>query len=144
MLELLCDAQRHCDEHANMEEEIPKMLQQTYPGMEVHIIQTMDGRIVLEGGTVIPTCELEQGLWEDTDYFDYAVNKLNHLDLTATRAVRAIAAQCASQRIPTFLVVSCNDLKIIFDDVDSWFVQTCAVGTIQEQAMPTPPADSSL
>ncbi|EMD93386.1 hypothetical protein COCC4DRAFT_191892 [Bipolaris maydis ATCC 48331] len=127
MLELICDAQRHCDEHADMEQEIPKIVQEIYPGMEVVIKKTTDGYISLESGTTFSTCELEHGLWEDTDYFDYAVKHLNHLDMTAPRAVRAIAAQCASQTVPTFLVVACNDLKRIFDDVDSWFVQTCAM-----------------
>lgn len=127
MLELICDAQRHCDEHANMEEEIPNMLQTMYPGMEITIKRTTDDSISLKSGTAFSTRELEQGLWEDTEYFDYAINQLNHLDMTAPRAVRAIAVRCASQRVPTFLVVACNDLKRIFDDVDSWFVQTCAV-----------------
>jgi hypothetical protein len=131
MFQLIYDAQRLFEEHANMEQEIPKMLQEIYPGMEVTIQKTTDGRISLGNGTGFSTRELEHGLWEDTDYFDYAIQQLNHLDMTAPRAVRAIVAQCSSQCVPTFLVVACNDFKRVFDDVDSWFVQTCAVSINQ-------------
>lgn len=143
MLELICDAQRHCDEHADMEQEIPKIVQEIYPGMEVVIRKTTDGCISLESGTTFSTCELEHGLWEDTDYFDYAIEHLNHLDMTAPRAVRAIAAQCASQTVPTFLVVACNDLKRIFDDVDSWFLQACAVSSCGKRTVYLTTADPS-
>jgi hypothetical protein len=59
--------------------------------------------------------------------FDYAIEKLNHLDMTAPRPVRAIAAQCTSQRAAMFLVVASNDFKMVFDDIDAWFVHMCAV-----------------
>jgi len=59
--------------------------------------------------------------------FDYAIENLNHLDMTAPRPVRAIAAQCTSQRAAMFLAVASNDLKMVFDDIDSWFVHMCAV-----------------
>jgi hypothetical protein len=148
MLELLSQAQQHCDDHVNMEEAIPRMLQDVYPNTEVSINLITDGQATLNGGTSFRTCELEQGLWEDTacewQYmsfsttytdlapalfvdFDYAIENLNHSDMTAPRAVRVIAAQCTSQRAAMFLVVASNDLKMVFDDIDSWFVHMCAV-----------------
>lgn len=63
--------------------------------------------------------------------FDYAIENLNHLDMTAPRPVRAIAAQCTSQRAAMFLVVASNDLKMVFDDIDSWFVHMCAVSNVR-------------
>ncbi|KAE8837458.1 hypothetical protein CFE70_000176 [Pyrenophora teres f. teres 0-1] len=126
MLELLSHAQQQCDEYADMEQAIPNMLRQVYPDAQVTITETVNGQIVLDSGTTFSPSRLEQGLWEDTTYFDYAIKTMNHLDMTAPRAVRAIAAQCTSQRAPTFLVVACNDLKMVFDDVDSWFVNTSA------------------
>lgn len=126
MLELLSQAQQHCDDHVNMEEAIPRMLQDVYPNTEVSINLITDGQATLNGGTSFRTCELEQGLWEDTAYFDYAIENLNHSDMTAPRAVRVIAAQCTSQRAAMFLVVASNDLKMVFDDIDSWFVHMCA------------------
>ncbi|EDU40979.1 conserved hypothetical protein [Pyrenophora tritici-repentis Pt-1C-BFP] len=124
MLELLSYAQQQCDEYADMEQAIPNMLRQVYPDAQVTITQAINGQIILDSGTTFLSSKLEQGLWEDTAYFDYAIKTMNHLDMTAPRAVRAIAAQCTSQRAPTFLVVACNDLKMVFDDVDSWFVNT--------------------
>lgn len=129
MLELLSRAQRRCDERFDMEQEIPKILREVYPGTEVSIVRTMDGRVVLEEGASFSTSDLEQGLWEDTGCFDYSIEKLNHLDLTAPRAVRAVVAQCTSQIVPTFLVVACKDFKLVFDDADSWFAQMCAVSS---------------
>ncbi|CAN9196352.1 unnamed protein product [Alternaria alternata] len=88
MLELLSQAQQDCDDHVNMEEAIPRMLQDVYPNTEVSINLITDGQATLNGGTSFRTCELEQGLWEDT--------------------------------------ASSNDLKMVFDDIDSWFVHMCA------------------
>ncbi|KAI4710911.1 hypothetical protein J4E89_004501 [Alternaria sp. Ai002NY15] len=126
MLELLSEAQQQCDNHHNMEEVIPRMLEDVYLNTRVSIYQTTDSHITLPGGTSFRTSELEQGLWEDTAYFDYAIENLNHLDMTAPRPVRAIAAQCTSQRAAMFLVVASNDFKMVFDDMDSWFVHMCA------------------
>ncbi|KAI4656693.1 uncharacterized protein J4E78_006584 [Alternaria triticimaculans] len=126
MLELLSQAQQQCDNHHNMEEVIPRMLEDVYLNTQVSIHQTTDSHITFAGGTRFRTSELEQGLWEDTAYFDYAIENLNHLDMTAPRPVRAIAAQCTSQRAAMFLVVASNDLKMVFDDIDSWFVHMCA------------------
>ncbi|KAL1801512.1 hypothetical protein ACET3X_001854 [Alternaria dauci] len=126
MLELLSQAQQQCDEHINMEEAIPQILQEVYPNTEVSIDLITDGQVNLVCGTSFRTCDLEQGLWEDTAYFDYAIENLNHLDMTAPRAVRVIAAQCTSQRAAMFLVVGSKDLKMVFDDIDSWFVHMCA------------------
>jgi signal transduction histidine kinase len=125
MLELISQAQQQCDDHVNMEEAIPKMLQTVYSGTTVSIYQTKDGQITL-GDTSFRTADLQHGLWEDTEYFDYLIEKANNLDMKASRLVRAIAAQCTSQRTPTFLVVACNDFRMVFDDVDSWFVHICA------------------
>ncbi|RMZ74576.1 histidine kinase HHK3p [Pyrenophora seminiperda CCB06] len=126
MLELLSHAQQQCDEHVDMEQAIPNMICQVYPYAQVTVNQVINGQLLLDCGTTFSTSRLEQGLWEDTTYFDHAIKTMNHLDMTAPRAVRVIAAQCTSQRAPTFLVVACNDLKMVFDDVDSWFVNASA------------------
>jgi CheY-like chemotaxis protein len=125
MMELISNAQQQCDDHVDMEEAIPNMLREAYPGTTVCIHHSGDG-VISFGGTTFRTAELEHGLWEDTAYFDYLIEKSNHSDMTAPRPVRAIAAQCTSQRMPTFIVVACNDFRMVFDDVDSWFVHICA------------------
>jgi hypothetical protein len=133
-----------------MEEAIPRMLEEVYLNTEVSINQTIDSKIILGGGAKFRTSELEQGLWEDTACkwqrtdpcvtftdlalssttdFDYAIEKLNHLDMTAPHVIRAIVAQYTTQRAAMFLVIASNDLKMVFDDIDSRFVQMYAVSS---------------
>ncbi|KAH7383212.1 hypothetical protein BKA66DRAFT_463353 [Pyrenochaeta sp. MPI-SDFR-AT-0127] len=126
MLEILTKVQKLCDEDVNMEEVIPEMLREVYPSTTVAIHQATDGKIDLEGGTIFRTSELEHGLWEDCNYFDYVIKELNHQEMVASRVVRVISTQCVSQRTPTFLVVGSKDFRLVFDDVDSWFVQMFA------------------
>ncbi|CAO2655958.1 Nn.00g047610.m01.CDS01 [Neocucurbitaria sp. VM-36] len=126
MQELLVKAQRRCDEDMDMTEVIPDILQEVYPGLTVGIHKAIDGQIILDGGTVFKPAELEDGLWEDTTYFDYVLAKFNHQEMISSRVIRVIAAQCVSQAIPTFLIIGCNDFRKVFDDVDSWFVHMCA------------------
>ncbi|KAH9862491.1 hypothetical protein IAQ61_009908 [Plenodomus lingam] len=126
MLDMLAKAQNQCDEGENMEDAIPLLLREVYPSTTVCIHRTVDGQIVLEGGTAFAASDLEQGLWEDCDYFDSVIEERNHADMVAPRIVRVIATQCASQRIPTFLVVGSKDFRMVFDDVDAWFVEMCA------------------
>ncbi|KAF2849966.1 putative histidine kinase-like protein HHK3p [Plenodomus tracheiphilus IPT5] len=126
MLDLLAKAQKQCDDGENMEDAIPELLREVYPTTTVCIHRTTNGQIVLDGGTVFRPSDLEHGLWEDCDYFDYIIEERNHANIVAPRTVRVIATQCASQRTPTFLVVESKDFRMVFDDVDSWFVHMCA------------------
>jgi signal transduction histidine kinase/ActR/RegA family two-component response regulator len=126
MLELISQFQKQCGEGADMERLIPDALRQVYPSTTVEIHKTMDGHIALSGGTRFQTSELEQGLWEDSECFDYVIEQRNHEEMVASRAVRIIASQCVSQRTPTFLLVASKDFTQVFDDVDSWFVHMCA------------------
>jgi GAF domain-containing protein len=66
MLELLSRSQQQCEDHMDMEEAIPRMLEDVYPNTQVSINQITDSQISLGGGTSFSTSELEQGLWEDT------------------------------------------------------------------------------
>ncbi len=66
MLELLSRSQQQCEDHMDMEEAIPRMLEDVYPNTQVSINQITDNQITLDGGTSFSTSELEQGLWEDT------------------------------------------------------------------------------
>lgn len=126
MLELLAEAEKQCSKGVKMEEYIPEMLRTKYPTASVRICKSAAGEILLEGGTVVKTDELQSGLWEDTDYFEQVIQDSNHRDMVAPRIVRVIAVQCASQRMPTFLVVGSQDFRDVFDDIDSWFVMMCA------------------
>ena len=126
MVELLSEAQQRIDGNDEFKEVVRNMLREVYPEVAITIYTSTDGLIRLEGGTEFPTTELEHGLWEDCDYFDYFVDNLNHEAPVASKPIRVIAVRCASQRIPTFLVASSKDFRTVFDDVDSWFVQMAA------------------
>jgi signal transduction histidine kinase/ActR/RegA family two-component response regulator len=126
MLELTARMQTLCDQGANMEETIIKMLQEVYPSATIGVYRTTTGYIHLEGGTDLETSDLVHGLWEDCDQFDHMIKEFNHQDLIASRIVRVIAAQCSSERTPTFLLVGSKNFGQVFDDVDSGFIQMCA------------------
>jgi CheY-like chemotaxis protein/nitrogen-specific signal transduction histidine kinase len=126
MLELLAEAEKQCSKGVNMEAYIPEMLRTKYPTATVCVCKVTDGETLLEGGTVLKTTDLQNGLWEDSEYFDYIVQERNHQDMFTSRVVRVISSECASQRTPTFLLVSSKDFRDVYDDIDSWFVMMCA------------------
>ncbi|KAH8730666.1 hypothetical protein GQ44DRAFT_605728 [Phaeosphaeriaceae sp. PMI808] len=127
MLELTSRLQKLCEDDASMEEVIIEALQEVYPTETVGIYKSSDGHIHLEGGTDFQTSSLEHGLWEDSEYFEYMIEEVNHQDLIAPGIVRIIATQCKSHEAPIFLLVGSKNFRHVFDDIDAGFVQTCAV-----------------
>ncbi|KAJ4301771.1 hypothetical protein N0V90_003865 [Kalmusia sp. IMI 367209] len=126
MMELLSEAQDRSDHDDTIEDIVRDLLQQVYPEATISIQPSIDSHILLEGGTEVPVNEIQHGLWEDGICFDHLIEKYNHQDPIAPRVVRVIAAQCASQHIPTYLVVSTKDFRIVFDDIDSSFMHMAA------------------
>lgn len=123
---MLAIAQKQIDVDENFEVAVLDLLRNFYPEAVISIQTSVDNQLVLEGGTEVPVDQIEHGLWEDGEYFDYLIEQFNHLDPVAPRAVRVVAAHCASQRIPTYLVVGSKDFRTVFDDVDSSFVHMAA------------------
>ncbi|OAL44460.1 putative histidine kinase-like protein HHK3p [Pyrenochaeta sp. DS3sAY3a] len=126
MLQQLVDADNQCALNDNMEEYIVQLLRTRYTTATIGIFQTTNGEIPLDGGTLFKPAELENGLWEDTECFDSFLRERNHQGTVASKVVRVIGSQCATQRTPTFLLVGSNDFRQVFDDIDSWFVVMCA------------------
>ena len=126
MLERIAWLQKQLDLDRNLEEAVKEMLQEVYPGSLVKIMQAQDDTLSLGDGTTVPMVDIEHGLWEDSDYFDYMIEHLNHQEPVAHRSIRAIVSQCASQRIPTYLLVGSKDFRHVYDDIDAWFIQMCA------------------
>jgi signal transduction histidine kinase/ActR/RegA family two-component response regulator len=108
------------------EKPVLRILRATYPDATISLQPSQASHIEVEGRDPIPLSDLEEGLWEDIDYIDDFIAKSNHKDLPSNRVVRIIAAQCESISGPSLLVVSSKDFRLVFDDIDSWFVQTCA------------------
>ncbi|KAJ5989732.1 histidine kinase HHK3 [Penicillium canescens] len=83
-----------------------------------HILMQICTLNLKDEARVLPSA-LESGLWEDTDCFDGFI-------LNQTIRIRVIAAPCDNVSGACLLIVEFKDLELIFDDVDSWFVHTCA------------------
>ncbi|KAJ4381764.1 hypothetical protein N0V86_003129 [Didymella sp. IMI 355093] len=127
MSDRLAQLMKLLEKDVDLEEAVKDMLHEVYPGSLVKIMQTQDGILNLGDGTNVLTADVEDGLWEDSDYFEYLIENLNHQEPVAHRSIRIVTCQCASQRIPTYLIVGTRDFRNVYDDVDAWFVQMCAV-----------------
>jgi signal transduction histidine kinase/CheY-like chemotaxis protein len=125
MAEFLATAQREMETTAS-EEPVLQILRKTYPQAVISIRSAKSGYIDTGEQTPLSLSDVEEGLWEDTDYLDDLITNSNHKDLPRTRVVRIITAKCESIAGQSSLVVGSKDFRLVFDDVDSWFVQTCA------------------
>jgi signal transduction histidine kinase len=126
MLDRLHQMTKLLDKDINLELAVKDMLHEVYPGSLIKIMQAQDDVLDVGDGTKVRTADIEHGLWEDSDYFEYLIENLNHQEPVAHRSIRTVTSQCASQRIPTYLVVGTRDFRDVYDDIDAWFVQMCA------------------
>lgn len=126
MMDRLGQLQNLLETDVNVEEAVKDTLRKVYPGTLVKIMQAQGDDLNLGDGTNVLTADIEHGLWEDGDYFEYLIENLNHQEPVSHRSIRTVSSQCASQRIPTFLVVGTRDFRDVYDDIDAWFVQMCA------------------
>jgi signal transduction histidine kinase/CheY-like chemotaxis protein len=108
------------------EEPVLRILKITYPDAVINLQSSKVEHIEIEGRGPMLSSDLENGLWEDNDFIDDFIANSNQKDLPTTRVVRVIATKCETISGPSLLVVASKDLRLVFDDVDSWFVQTCA------------------
>lgn len=130
MVDLIATAQVETAS-AVSEEPVMRILRTVYPNASVSLQSSKAGRIEAEGCGPVPLSDLSNGLWEDVDYIDRFIVESNHQELPTDRVVRIIAAQCESVAGQAFLAVGTKDFRLVFDDIDAWFVQTCA-GIISE------------
>lgn len=126
MLDRLAKVQALLETDANVEEAVKDLLREMYPGTLVEIMQAQDNVLNLGDGTNMPIADIEHGLWEDGDFFEYLIENQNHQEPVAHRSIRTVSSRCASQRIPTYLIVGTRDFRDVYDDIDAWFVQMCA------------------
>jgi signal transduction histidine kinase/CheY-like chemotaxis protein len=125
MTELIAMVQDETDD-AISEKPILRTLRAMYPDADISLQSSKGTHIYMEGRDPIPLSQIESGLWEDTEYIDDFIEKSNNEEFPFTRAVRAIAAQCENVSGPSLLIVATKNFQLVFDDIDSWFVQTCA------------------
>jgi signal transduction histidine kinase/CheY-like chemotaxis protein len=102
-----------------------KILRIAYPDESITIQSSGTGQFVNSQYSGLPS-DLNNGLWEDTAYIDEFIATSNHDDTPTDRVVRIISAQCESKLGHSVLAVATMDFRRIFDDVDAWFIQSCA------------------
>ncbi|KAM0421155.1 hypothetical protein ACHAPT_011047 [Fusarium lateritium] len=125
MSELIAEVEREADD-AVSEEPVLRIMRAAYPDAIISLQSARAGHIETEGGRPILSSNIENGLWEDTNYIDEFIAGSNQQETPSDKVVRFVAAHCESMLGPSLLVVATKDFGLIFDDVDSWFVRTCA------------------
>ena len=127
MTELIAAAQKKiAEDDAVFEEPVLDVMRSTYPDAVISLKSARTGRLEIHGREPIQLSDLENGLWEDTEHLDDLIANSNHRDLQYDSVVRVIAAECESTSGPSLLAVASRDFRLVFDDIDLWFVQTCA------------------
>ncbi|KAG5952422.1 hypothetical protein E4U53_000904 [Claviceps sorghi] len=125
MLELITAAQLEADELMS-QEPILNILKATYGSTAISLQSSHATHIQTEGREPIPLADIKDGLWEDVGYLDDFIAKSNQKEFPSNRVVRALAVACEIASGPALLVVATKDFRRVFDDIDSWFAQTCA------------------
>ncbi|KAG6272382.1 hypothetical protein E4U47_002549 [Claviceps purpurea] len=125
MVELIAAAQLDAKDSMS-QEPVLNILQATYGDAAISLQSAGATHIQVEGRDPIPLAEIKNGLWEDVGYLDDFIAKSNQQEFPSTRVVRVMAVLCETASGPTLLVVASKDFRLVFDDIDSWFIQTCA------------------
>ncbi|PNP40929.1 hypothetical protein TGAMA5MH_06795 [Trichoderma gamsii] len=123
--ELLSAAQSEAD-NTGLEEPVLRILRTIYPEATITVQSSKDAHVEIETHEPVPVSELEDGLWEDTIFLDDFIQTSNQKPFPSDKVVRTIAAPCETLSGSSLLVVASKDFRLVFDDVDSWFVQSCA------------------
>lgn len=123
--ELLSAAQSEAD-NTGSDEPVLRILRAIYPNATITVQSCKDAHVEIENHDPVPVSDLEDGLWEDTYYLDDFIQTSNQKPFPLNKVVRAIAAPCETLSGSSLLVVASKDFRLVFDDVDSWFVQSCA------------------
>lgn len=124
LAELIATVENVSDEH-DSQDSVLKILRIAYPDESITIQSSGTGQFVNSQYSGLPS-DLNNGLWEDTAYIDEFIATSNHDDTPTDRVVRIISAQCESKLGHSVLAVATMDFRRIFDDVDAWFIQSCA------------------
>ncbi|KAF5024538.1 hypothetical protein F66182_3301 [Fusarium sp. NRRL 66182] len=125
MVELIATVQNHPDDD-DIQEPVLRILRTVYPEESISLQPLGAIQFDVDASCPVIPSDLKHGLWEDDTYIDDFIINSNHSEPPKDRVVRFISAQCESKLGPSVLVVATKNFRQIFDDVDSWFVQTCA------------------
>ncbi|POS77437.1 hypothetical protein DHEL01_v204160 [Diaporthe helianthi] len=110
----------------NAETKILDLVREYYPDACVDILEATDDKIPLPRHLPIDVRSIDEGLWEDAEYIDELIRTANFRRINTSRTIRAVAHPCQSFPSQKFLVVASSNVQVVFDDVDSWFIERCA------------------
>ncbi|KAK6222715.1 hypothetical protein LQW54_000896 [Pestalotiopsis sp. IQ-011] len=125
MNELITATQSKLGE-SGFQDSVLDILRTTYPDAVISLQSAKASRIQLEGRDPISLSDIEDSLWEDSELLDDLIAKSNHKQLPRDRVVRLISAPFQGALGPSLLIVGSKDFRLVFDDVDLWFMQACA------------------
>lgn len=124
LAELIATVENVPDEH-DSQDSVLGILRIAYPDESISIQSSGTTQFINSQYSGLPS-DLNNGLWEDTAYIEEFIATSNHNDTPKDRVVRIIFAQCESKLGHSVLTVATKDFRRIFDDVDAWFIQSCA------------------
>ncbi|UKZ84147.1 uncharacterized protein TrAFT101_000068 [Trichoderma asperellum] len=124
LAELIATVENVSDDH-DPQDSVLSILRTAYPDESISIQSSEIDQFANSRHSGLPS-DLNNGLWEDTAYIDEFIETSNHSDTPKDRVVRIFSAQCESKLGHSILAVATKDFRRIFDDVDAWFIQTCA------------------
>ncbi|KAK2616407.1 hypothetical protein QQS21_000648 [Conoideocrella luteorostrata] len=108
------------------EEPVFRILKATYENAVISLQSSKAGHIKIEGRDPLLLSDFGGGLWEDTGYIDDFIANTNQRDFPSNKVVRVITAPCEVISGLSLLVVASKDFRLVFDDIDAWFIQACA------------------
>lgn len=123
-------------ESQDAETRILDVIRQVYPAACVNFLELVDNTVPLPDHAPIDLTDIMDGLWEDAELIEELIKTNNHRKLTTSQTVRAVIHPVQTYPITRYLVVASTKPQMVFDDVDSWFVEKCAVSlgqVIQER-----------
>lgn len=119
-----------------VEASLRDIIVKVYPHVEIFVQQSTDHSVRVPGRKEpIHFDDVHDGLWEDSELIDHIILTQNHQKLHTDYTVRAIVYACQTQPLTKYLVVTSRELQYVFDDVDAWFIERCALvlrNTVQE------------
>jgi signal transduction histidine kinase/CheY-like chemotaxis protein len=110
----------------DIQEPVLRILREAYPSESISLQSTETEQTEAHTPYPATASDLNHGLWEDDDYIEDFIAHSNYDEPPKDRIVRYISAQCETKVGVSALVIATKDFRRIFDDVDSWFVHTCA------------------
>lgn len=134
MAQLLAECR--LDELQDAETRILDVIREVYPAACVKSLELVDNAVPLPTHAPIDLDDIKEGLWEDVEMIEELIRTNNHAKLKTSRTVRAIIHPVQTYPVVRYLVVASTQIQLVFDDVDSWFVEKCAASlgqVIQER-----------